>query len=261
MLIAHEAPISIMPAVRQATDYDYCLVHLCEQYPQYFEFFQESLAMGRKVVLDNSLFELREKFDPEEFAKWIDKLRPTYYVIPDVWENCDETIKSCYGWMEKYKDVPGKTIGVVQATTYEEAVRCYSTLANVDKVAFNFENIVYSKLFPHPNKRISLAYGRIYLLSRMIKENVINQQNPHHLLGINLPQEVLCYKQMPFIESIDTSNPVIHGLLGYLYEDYGLLFKKEIKLADLICKKPSVQNFGLIMQNITKFRHWANGEV
>jgi hypothetical protein len=27
---------------------------------------------------------------------------------------------------------------------------------------------------------------------------------------------------MPFIESIDTSNPVIHGLAGVKYKDYGL---------------------------------------
>ena len=35
-----------------------------------------------------------------------------------------------------------------------------------------------------------------------------------HLLGCNLPQEYLYYKDFPFIETIDTSNPIIHGLEG-----------------------------------------------
>ena len=260
LLIAHECPLSIMKLIDQYTDYSYALVHLFEKFPSYLEFFKKALANDREVILDNSLFELREMFDPANFASWIEQIRPTYYVIPDVWEKATQTIESCRKWITFYSGLPGKTIGVVQATTYKEAVECYKYLVEVvDKVAFNFENCVYSSLFPHPNKRISLANGRLYLISRMLEEGIINTNKPHHLLGVNLPQEVLYYKDMKFFDSIDTSNPVVHGLKEIHYFEYGLLSKEEIKLADLIAVEPTAEQISVIIQNISRFRRWVKG--
>ena len=51
-----------------------------------------------------------------------------------------------------------------------------------------------------------------------------------HLLGCNIPQEFSWYKDMPFIKTIDTSNPVIHGLAGIKYEPWGLNNKLSTKV-------------------------------
>ena len=55
MKVAHEAPIGLLETVRNNTDYDYALVHLFEKYPEYYQFFEDSLDKNRTVILDNSL--------------------------------------------------------------------------------------------------------------------------------------------------------------------------------------------------------------
>ena len=94
MLISHESPISMLETSRSYNDYDYALVHLFKEHPEYFNFFVDSLKMGRHVLLDNSIFELGTAYEPDEFAYWVTRLKPTEYIVPDVLENTDETIQS-----------------------------------------------------------------------------------------------------------------------------------------------------------------------
>ena len=103
--IAHEAPISIFDRVQQLTEYDYALVHLFEENEQYYNQFETALEINREVILDNSIFELGTAFDSDKFAYWIEKLKPTYYIIPDVLEDCDGTISNFERWNFKYKDL------------------------------------------------------------------------------------------------------------------------------------------------------------
>ena len=56
---------------------------------------------------------------------------------------------------------------------------------------------------------------------------------------------------MPFIKSIDTSNPVIHGLAGIKYEDEGLKDKISTKVDKF---KGDVKNWNLALYNINKFK-------
>ena len=64
MLVSHESPISILDKSKDYNDYDYALVHLFETHPKYYNFFKESIKLGREVLLDNSIFELGESFEP-----------------------------------------------------------------------------------------------------------------------------------------------------------------------------------------------------
>jgi len=70
MIVSHESPISILDKSRTYNNYDYALVHLFETHPEYYKFFKNSIKMGREVLLDNSIFELGESFNPEKFAKY-----------------------------------------------------------------------------------------------------------------------------------------------------------------------------------------------
>ena len=82
------------------------------------------------MLLDNSIFELGTAFDSERYAYWINKLLPTEYIIPDVLEDCNGTIKSAENWNFKldWNNVPhtqSRMIGVVQGKNYGELVKCY----------------------------------------------------------------------------------------------------------------------------------------
>ena len=94
ILVSHESPISLLEHSIAYNDYDYCLVHLMDKYPDYANFFKRSIMNNREVLLDNSIFELGTAFEPKEYAKKVEWLNPTYYILPDVLENSIETPSS-----------------------------------------------------------------------------------------------------------------------------------------------------------------------
>ena len=87
MKISHESPLCLLDRSRSYNDYDYALVHLFETEPTYYQFFKDSVAQGRHVLLDNSIFELGTAFGSDRYAHWIKELKPTEYIIPDVLED------------------------------------------------------------------------------------------------------------------------------------------------------------------------------
>ena len=259
--IAHESPKSIFETIQKNTDYDYALVHLFEEDEEYLNQFKEAVRKGREVILDNSIFELEEAFDADKFAGWVDKLRPTWYIVPDALENAKKTMSQMAEWNMNYKDLPGKKIGVVQGKSYEEIKACYiymNEIADVDMIAISFDYSYYTKSVPHPNKYVSWMLGRVKLLGDLLKDGVINENKKHHLLGCGLPQEFSFYSQYPWIYSLDTSNPVVHGIKGIEYGEDGLWSKESQKLFELI--NYEVEDLNTILYNINKFRWFTNGE-
>jgi hypothetical protein len=263
--IAHESPKTIFNKVQRYTDYDYALVHLFEEDQEYLEKFKKAVAKGREVILDNSIFELEKAFDAERFAYWIEELRPTWYIIPDALEDSEKTIKQMEDWNRVYSNLPGKKIGVVQGKTWNQIVHCYMYMdrqADVDMIAISFDYSYYEEEVPHPNKYVSWMLGRIKLLSELEKKGVINVNKPHHLLGCGLPQEFSFYKHSNYdwIYSLDTSNPVVHGLKGIVYKDEGLWDKESQKLFTMINADVDKKQWQDIIVNIQKFRWFTNGQ-
>lgn len=264
MKIAHESPKVIFDVVQKLTDYDYALVHLFEEDEEYLKHFKEAVAKGREVILDNSIFELEEAFDAERFAYWVKELRPTWYIVPDALEDAKRTMNQMASWNMKYNDLPGKKIGVVQGKTYEQIVSCYEHMdkfSDVDMIAISFDYSYYTKTVPHPNKYVSWMLGRIKLLGDLLRDGIINVDKPHHLLGCGLPQEFSFYKHMNYdwLYSLDTSNPVVHGIKGIVYGPDGLWSKESQKLFEMINMDFEDINVDNVKSNIQKFRWFTNG--
>ena len=259
MKIAHESPISLFRKVQQVTDYDYFLVHLFEQNPSYVKCYERSKILNRETILDNSIFELGIAFDMDKFAESIIKFEPTWYIVPDILEDAQGTVDNMRIWNDRFsKKVPGKKIGVVQGKSYSELTDCYDYMVNfakVDMVAISFDYSYYEYIVPHPNKYVSWMLGRIQLLSKMVRDSVIIPEVPIHLLGCALPQEFSYYKEYDWIYSLDTSNPVVHGLKKIEYTPVGLWSKESQKLCDLIEFTPDEEAEFLVMENIGKFRN------
>ena len=265
--ISHESPLSMLEISRTYNDYDYCLVHLLEDYPEYYKFFVDSLNMGRHVLLDNSIFELGTAFDHKKYAQWIQKLQPTEFIVPDVLEDCQGTIdsaKKCL-WHDWDFVNNSKVIGVVQGKTYGELVKCYVTLdqeIGVDKLAISFDYSYYLKVFPHPNKWVSYMMGRVMTLNQLMNDGVINKDKPHHLLGCAHPREFSFYQgpEYNWIETLDTSSPIVHGIKRIRYTDVIGSWKKEsTKLVDLLDAVPDEIQERIIANNLVEFRNYVNG--
>ena len=180
MRIAHEAPLSIINEIQLKTDYDYALVHLFEESEEYYNFFKEAVAKGRYVILDNSIFELEEAFDMDAFAKYVNELKPSAYIVPDALEDMSLTIANFETWNQKYANLPGLKIGVVQGETLEEVVRCYNYMSQqADVIAISFDYSLYQEMFPNEETKYhSWMKGRQWLLQHMFDEGIINTKKP-----------------------------------------------------------------------------------
>lgn len=259
MQISHEVPLALLEKSREFNDYDYCLVHLLEDNVEYFKFYQESIAMGRQVILDNSIFELEEAFDATRFAYWIEQLKPQSFIIPDVLDDYKGTIANCKSWIEKYSDLPGKTIGVVQGNTLDEALQCYRNIAPyVDKIAFSFNCKFYEDMFPNEEYAlISWMKGRIAFMDYFAEWDHRIAGQPVHLLGAGLPQEYKHYKQpkFAFIDTMDTSNPIVHAINGIRYTEDGLEYKVKSKLIEYLHHTDF--DMELINFNVTTFKSFV----
>lgn len=267
----HEAPKSMFAQVQKETYGDYALVHLLESDEEYSDLFKYS-DKSRHVILDNSAFELGEAVDMDLLASWVKLLHPEYYIVPDVLEDADATIAKFRAFIKKYPQLPGKRIGVVQGASYKDVVRCYNAIEPLcDKVAFSFDFSWWLEKFPvgadkfTPTKWHAMMRGRIDMLQRLVDDNIIYKSKPHHLLGCALPQELKYYAAMQtcgefgWIDSVDTSNPVVHGIKHIGYTPMGLDNKESQKLCELIDYVPSQYEQQLIMENIKMFGRFCDG--
>jgi hypothetical protein len=264
--ISHESPLSMLEISRTYNDYDYALVHLFETNPVYYNFFKDSLKQGRTVLLDNSIFELGTAYDSNKYIDWINKLEPTEYIIPDALEECNKTIWQAENWMKNtayHVHTRSMRIGVVQGTTYGELVKCYTALdrMGIDKLAISFDYSYYLTVFPHPNKWVSYAMGRVMALNQLLDDGIINTKKPHHLLGCAHPREFSFYNSSDFnwIESLDTSSPIVHGIKKVGYGDlFANWTKEKTKLVDLLDSVPDAEQEKWIARNLETFKKFVH---
>ena len=263
MRIAHESPIFIFDKVQSITDYDYALVHLYEENEEYLRKFEKASKDGRHVILDNSVFELETAFDSDRFLYWINKTNPAEYIIPDVLEDSYSTIQRLGEWKALYEaqvNTSSKTIGVVQGKNYDDIVWCYNHIVDsVDKIAISFD---YSFMCPDsvkdPAQRCDMFMkGRQLLLKDLLSDGVIDTSKPHHLLGTFLPQEFKAYTTYDWIDTIDTSNPVVAGINNIKYGLDGLKTKDKTKLIEYMNEQLTSKQEEAIFYNIEAFKRFC----
>ena len=228
-----------MKQIRGMIDYDYCLPHLLDKSEEYKQYFQESKEMGRYIIMDNSLHELGEPYDKERLAYWLNYFKPDEFIVPDYWQDKTATLVSAKEWIRKKYPDNTTPVAVVQGKNRIEARECYNILKyqGYQKIAFSYGADWYYdeglKTIPNKfkeNKCVTKAHGRYNFIEQLYEDGTIKNLDNIHLLGCNIPQEFSWYKNMPFIKTIDTSNPVIHGLAGIKYNDWGLDHKISTKV-------------------------------
>lgn len=272
--ISHEMPLAYMHKLANLNDYHYALVHLFEKYPKYFEFFENCIQDGEIVILDNSLFELGTAFNNEKFDFWIKRLKPTYYIVPDVLHNMKETIYNAVQFKAKYSPeyATSTPIAVVQGNTLDEFIECYKKLAmDFDYLAFPATLPFYQELgmkSVHTQMPLSVteykAIGRYYAINNLHSAvSALYRFRRHHLLGCNSPIEYKFYSSAHKIISADTSNPVVLALQKMVYsadELHPLINKPGIKLVEFFETPFEAEVSSRISHNINVFRKYLKEE-
>ena len=227
MKISHEVPLCLLEDSLDFNDYDYALVHLLDKDEDYANFFRKTKQQGRYIILDNSLHELGEAYHDNGLLHWIDELKPSEFIVPDVWQDTIHSIVNARKWAQIQLPKEVTKVAVVQAKNFADALTCYQVYKDLGykKIAFSYGAEYYLDHSSHPNKNIAKSLGRLQVISRLYEMEVISPKDRVHLLGCQVPQEFSLYKDMPFIETIDTSNPIMATLDGIQYGRNGLTEK------------------------------------
>lgn len=279
--INHETPFEMMEEVQKLTDYDYGLVHLYDTNPAYKQYFIDARKAGRDVLLDNSVFELEEPFNPDKFVDAINETDPTWYIVPDFLDNKTLTIESMQTWIRDYLPkikTDSKIIGSIQGATLKDFRDCYiwmSECPEVSKIAITFNSLAYADICkdipaavkgeefkPTELNLLRWMEGRQRFIALLVAEGLWNSDKPHHLLGCGYLREF----QYPLyhrisVESLDTSNPTIYGLNELWYDrDVGNTTKPSMKLCDHLNDKLTNMQKTIIKSNVSVFRSIVNGK-
>ena len=227
MKVSHEVPLALLEMSKSFNDYDYFLPHLLDKYEEYEKYFRWAKENNRYIIMDNSLHELGHAYDTDRLMYWINELQPNEFIVPDVWQDTNASIVNARKWAQIKLPKGVTKVAVVQAQNFLDAVLCYQTYKDLGykKIAFSYGAEYYLDHSSHPNKNIAKALGRVQVISRMYSMDLISKNDRVHLLGCQVPQEFNLYKDMPFIETIDTSNPIMATLDGIQYGRNGLIEK------------------------------------
>ena len=256
MKVSHEVPLCLLEDSLRFNDYDYALVHLLDKDKDYADFFIKAKQQGRYIILDNSLHELGTAYHDSGLLHWINELKPQEFIIPDVWQEASASIINARKWSQIELPKEVTKVAVVQAKNFLEATICYQSYKDLgyEKIAFSYGAEYYLDHSSHPNKNISKALGRVEVVSRMYDMGLILSTDRVHLLGCQVPQEFSLYKDMPFIETIDTSNPIMATIDGLSYNPTGLINKPRSNMNEHFYMSAEDINYDLLDHNINSFR-------
>jgi hypothetical protein len=257
MKISHELPLGLMKFAYKWNDYDYCLPHLIDQYPEYKEFFEYSRDNKRFIIMDNGLFE-GVTHTTEDLLNKINLIRPNIFIVPDAWNDANTTLVNAKSWMINYKEgLPEgvELMAVCQGQDMTELTTTYQTLIDLGytHIAFNHSSIAYQKEYTGMDHLKASMYGRMEFIRRLVASGSIRNTYYHHLLGCSLPQEFMSYKDWKFIKSVDTSNPILVGAEGIRYTTSGLAFKPKEKLEHYFEKDLEAKLEDIIF-NVNRFK-------
>jgi len=241
MLVSHEVPKSLLDLSLSFNDYDYFLIHQIFKFQEYRDFFKKSKDLNRRQILDNSLYELKETFDPDVFADYIKELKPSEYLIPDCFNDFQKNLDLFDDWMSKYYDLPGLKIATIHGKTMKEFQDAYDIFKSYDiKIAFNFAEDAY-KQFPSPIE------GRY----RFINSVNIDRTKKHHLLGCTNASEFFYYRNFEWIDTIDTSNPIMAAFEG---NRYPIFSKPKLAVDDTQDTEVTKKIRDDVLYNVTMFK-------
>ena len=165
-------------------------------------------------------------------------------------------LKKAEEWIKLSYPKNTSPVGVVQSRSFKDAEECYLALKKLGykKIAFSYGADWYMDKFHGIHVDKAKMMGRISAVKQMFYNGTIKKDDRVHLLGCSLPQEFGWYENCSYIESIDTSNPVMAALEGIKYDEFGLLTKPKANMNDYFHINIKDVNLKLVLHNVETFK-------
>jgi len=263
-LVSHEVPLCLLEHSKTFNDYQYFLPHLADKYTEYLEFFIKCKEEGIKIIADNSLHELGIPYGEHDLVTHLEQLQPDEFIVPDYWGEFARSTTSSKFWINAYQEAFPNTkfIAVVQAISFEQAVKCFTVykMQGYKKIAITYGLPWYELWGKGSTPSEKRMNGRIKFIDFLIDKDLI-EDTKLHLLGCNLPQEFKHHtsdNKYNFIETIDTSNPIMAAIDGMKYSEFGLDKKPTANLNSHFEASLQELDTDLIKHNVLYFKKINN---
>ena len=277
MLINSELPLCMLNENNALNEYDFVLFHLYDSNEDYREYFrnQRSVNPNRLMIFDNSAYEYfikGEKLDLMKFYRTVYRLKPDFYITPDVLMDKQKTLELTSEFISSYGEGinimtngQSKPLSVIQGNSVDDfldIINCYKDMG-IRNIAIPFHNSFYKELGLYSNDDIQnefidaykqpvtedmlYAMGRIQFVKNY--EEYLKDFDHIHFLGSHCPLEKMFYKNY---QTMDTGYPVKLAIAGdKLFEEES---KPNIIIDEFLEKELDNKTKELIKDNIKKFK-------
>lgn len=195
------------------------LAHLVAESDKYANFYKTRSDSGDYIIMDNSAYELKEPYTPDQLLVLGHKCGAHALVLPDYpFQSGQITIDAAELYVDSFKQAGFHTFFVPQSTTGDisDWISTYQWAANntdIDIIGMSILGIPNAMPHIHP------AYARVVMVQKLMDLGVFCHDKHHHFLGLNAGPalEIPSLLQMGVMDSIDSSGPVWAGILGHEY--------------------------------------------
>ena len=208
MQLSCEAPLSWMKEVSKHIDYEYALAHHFLD-DEYIEHFKDAISNDKKVILDNSAFELGESFSSRRLLSIFAMLqteehwRNLYIIAPDVLGDKQANTFSIEMFLKEARPFIqlSQIYGTIQGGDIRDRLESYKELSNLGISKFTVPagwHIENGEMIREPE------------FTRVEFFNLLDNKENHefHLLGCQDLISLKSYREFTHVKSIDTSYPV-----------------------------------------------------
>lgn len=235
MQLAFITPTDYLEKYSVQGDIYLALAHLIddEGTNDYGRFHLEQSRKGRRVYLDNGLFE-GAQVSTEQLLRRATAIQADVVCAPDVLYDCKGTIKAFKQFIRAKQDagVVARVMGIPQGSNQTEWWECFqymNTTSDCDMIGLSILSV--PKCFSHAlsdsgRARWPITLSRIYLIEQLYSYHCLSAGGikPCHLLGLgeSYGDIFMANRLLPDkIVSNDSSSCFVHGAQGIIYNPMG----------------------------------------
>jgi len=214
MKIAFITTTNSLNQISSLGDIEFCLAPYCKDI-KYKQYFIDAKKKGRYIIMDNGIAE-DNLISNKNLVNLAIEMKVNEIIIPDKIGDFNHTLKAKNKFLEQYYDVLHqnniKIQGVMQGNAFHEYLKAFLDLEKdkrIDVIGLPFR-MNYCQ-FNETTKDENHMWNRIMFLE------YIKSYKPMHLLGNNLPQELMCITN-PQVRSCDSKLMARYGLNEQIWD-------------------------------------------